>query len=275
LDERLLRFVVGLALESALVHRRDNRTLVSLHSDPDLERVRELYDELMVSGEHYDREVAIWLELALEQGPLLSDPLKLVREMREMEVILYTLIPRSGEARRNVNVWLNFIANTAHTIEDGFWIDAKVLLSRALQSSQHPSVEELKAYSRLRYEVDVLQKATASYFEEMKKYPLRLRVPEERLDALLEVQDIMLELMHIHYREEPEEGSEVPRSSIYRLSTAIRYLMDERRELMAAKREVRLASEEMAMRLNEIVDEERSELMDIYGKRIKEVINIL
>lgn len=238
MDERLVKVVVGLALECALVNRRDSRLLFSLYSDADMDRVKELHDRLIASSDHYDREVAIWLEPVIELGTLKSNPGGLVAEMRKMEFVLNTLIHRSGEAQREVNNWMNYIANAAHSLEDGFWIDAKILLSRALQSSRRPSVEGLKADSRLRYEVDVLHAATASYFEEMKKYPLRLSVSEERLDAMLEVQDIMLELMHIHYMEEQGEDSVIS-SSIYRLSTAIRYLMDEKRELMAAKREVR------------------------------------
>lgn len=271
MDERLAKVVVGLALESALVYGRDIQTLVSLYSAPDLERVRELHDQLMTSSQHHDREVAIWLEQALEPGPLKTDPRGLVAEMREMEFVLNLLITRSGGAQREVNDWMNFIANAAQSIEDGFWIDAKVLLSRALERSRSASVEQLKSDPGLRYEVDVLQKATAGYFEEMKGYPLRLGVPKDRLEAILKVQEIMLELMQIHYWEEQRIDAEITRPPIHRLSAAIRYLMDEKGESDAAKREIRLASEHLETRLNEIVDEKRRELISVYYERIKEV----
>jgi len=260
LDERLVKVVVGLALESALVYRRDIRTLVDIYEDPNLMRVQELHDRLIVSEDHYDREVAIWLEPVLELTPLRSDPGGLVSEMRKMEVILYTMINRAGEAQRDVNDWLNFIANAAQSIEDGFWIDAKILLSRALQSSRRPSMDGLKADPSLRYEVDVLQKATASYFEEMKGYPLMLSVPEDRLDEILKVQEIMLELMQIHYGEERRIDAEITGPPIHRLSTAIRYLMDKNKELKASKRELHFALEHLETRLKEIVDEESYEL---------------
>jgi len=275
LDERWEKAVIGLALESALVHKRDTRTLVNLYSNPDRQQVRELHDQLMMSGDPFDREVAIWLEPALELGPLKSDPSKLVSELKEMELVLYTLIPRSGEAQRDVNSWMNYIANTAQSIKDDFWIDAKILLSRALQSSRSPSVVGLKADPSLRYEVDVLQKATASYFEEVKGYPLRLKVSDDRLDAVLRVQELLLELTQIHYKENQWEYSEVTRQPIHRLSNTIRYLMDVNREREDAKQEMQRASEELERRLNEFVDREERERMVVYSNRMKDVINTL
>ncbi|MFQ6052888.1 MAG: hypothetical protein ACE5OO_01480 [Candidatus Bathyarchaeia archaeon] len=263
MDERLVKVVVGLALESAFVNRRHARILASIYSDPDLERVRKLHDALIVSGDPYDREVAIWLEPALDLGPLRSDPSGIVREMREMEVVLYSLITRAGEAYRDVNNWLNFIANAAQSIEDGFWIDAKILLSRALGSSMRPSVEVLKTDPSLRYEVDVLQRATASYFREVKGYPLRLSIPEDRLDEILKVQEIMLDLMDIHYGEEGGNHPEITGPPIHRLSTAVRYLMDGNREIEAAEREVRLALEHLETMLEDAVEPEGPVLMRV------------
>ena len=275
MDERLVKVVVGLALECALVNRRDSRLLFSLYSDADMDRVKELHDRLIASSDHYDREVAIWLEPVIELGTLKSNLGGLVAEMRKMEFVLNTLIHRSGEAQREVNNWMNYIANAAHSLEDGFWIDAKILLSRALQSSRCPSIERLKADPSLRYEVDVLQRATASYFEEVKGYPLRLRFPEDRLNAILKVQEIMLDLMQIHYGEKYGENAEITGTPIQRMSATIRYLMDERKELEASKRELRLASEHLETKLNKIVDKERREIMHVYNERTREIINTL
>jgi len=272
LDERFIKVVVGLALESAIVNRRDTQALMTLYAEPDLEHVRELHDRLIVSDDHLDREAAIWLEPALDLGPVRSDPRRLVVEMREMEFVLYTLIARSGDAGRVMNQWMNFIANAAHSIEDGFWIDAKILLSRALQSSRHASVERLKLDPGLSYEVDILQRATASYFEEVKGYPLRLGIPEDRLEAILKAQEVMLDLMQIHYGEAAREDAATVAPAIYRLSAAIRYLMDERRGIDAAEREMRLASEHLETKLGGVADEALRELMDESIKRIKEVV---
>lgn len=275
MDDKFVKVVVGLALESALVLKRDIRTLIALYSDPDLGRAREIHDQLIESRDHYDRVVAIWLEPMLEFGPLKSDPKGLVKEMREMEFVLYLLTNRVGEAQREVNDWMNYIANASQSIEDDFWIDAKILLSRAVQSSQHPSVEKLKADPSLRYEVDVLQRATVSYFEEVKGYPLRLNVPEDRLEVVLMIQEIMFEMMQIHHGVEQGNYAEITRPQIHRLSTAIRYLMDAKKELEATKREVQLAAEYLEMRLNEIVDKEIRGLIGVYNEKIKELINTL
>ncbi|KON29206.1 hypothetical protein AC482_07170 [miscellaneous Crenarchaeota group-15 archaeon DG-45] len=275
MDERLLRVVIGLALESALVHRRGIPSLASFYSEPDAGLVRELHDRLIDSGDHCDREAAIWLGLALEQGDIGSNPRGLVVGLREMEFVLYMLMPRSGEALQEVNLWMSFIANAAHSVEDGFWIDAKLLLSRALQVSQSPPVEGLRAESDLGYEVDVLQRATASYFDEVKGYPVRLRVAEDRMEAILKVQEHMLDLMRIHYREEQWGSPEATRTPIHRMSSAIRHLMDEGKELGAPKLELQLASEHLERWVSEIAGGEERTVIQAACEGIKEVIGAL
>ena len=275
MEKRSIKVVVGLAVESALVHGRDTRTLLHLYGKPDLERLQELHDQLIISPLHYDREIAIWLEPALEFSQLNFDPKDLIREMREMEFVLHVLLNRIGSFQEDVNNWMNFILNSAKSIEDGFWIDGKILLSRALQSSLCPSVERLKADPRFRYELDVLQKATASYFEEVKRYPIKLSFPEHRLDAILKVQEIMLELMQIHYREESRIDPEETRQPIHKLSSAIRYMMDECKELEDAKREIRLALGHLETRLNTIADDGSHAMILDYHNRIKGVLNTL
>ncbi len=258
-----------------MVHRRDKSTLLCLYATPDLERLRELHDQLITSPLHHDREIAIWLEPALELGQLDSDPKNLVKEMKEMEFVLHVLLNRIGNFQQDVNNWMNYILNAAQSIEDGFWIDGKILLSRALKSSLCTSVERLKEDPRFRYEVDVLQKATASYFEEVKRYPIKLSIPEYRLDAILEVQEIMLELTQIHYREESWIDPEVTRQPIHKLSSAMRYMMDDHKKLEDAKREIRLALGHLETRLNSVVDDgSRSVILD-YHNRIKDVLNTL
>jgi len=275
LDKRSMKVVVGLAVESAIVHGRDTRTLLHLYSMPDLERLQELHNQLLTSPLHYDREIAIWLEPALELDQPTSDPRNLVREMREMEFVLHVLLNWIGSFQEDVNNWMNFIANAAQSIEDGFWIDGKILLSRALQSSLCPSVERLKADPRFRYELDVLQKATASYFEEVKGYPIKLSFPEHRLDAILKVQEIMLELMQIHFREESRMEPEETRQPIHKLSSAMRYMMDDRKEIEDAKREIRLALGHLETRLNTIADDDGHTMILDYHNRLRGVLNTL
>jgi hypothetical protein len=229
----------GLALESALVSKMEAAPLAALYDKPDLARAIQLHDELLVSLDHREREAAIWLETGLDLGPLRHDPRGLAEEMREMEVVLGTLLNRSGEALREVNDWINLIANASQFILDGYWIDAKIFLSRALRHSQSPSVEALRAQHQLSHEVGVLQRATESYFEELKGYPLKLQVDGVKLQRLLLVQEVMLELMRM--ARGPEEVKPTGKA-VYRLSQAIRYLMGEGRQEDVGK-ELRLASE--------------------------------
>jgi len=240
LDKRLLRMAAGLALESALVSRMEAAPLAALYDEPDLARTIQLHDEMLGSLDHREREAAIWLETGLDLGPLRHDPRGLAEEMREMEVVLGALINRSEEALREVNDWMNLIANAYQFILDGYWIDAKIFLSRALRHSRSPSVESLRAQPQLSHEVGVLQRATESYFEELKSYPLKLQVDGDRLQRLLLVQEVMLELMR--RVRGPEEEAKSTGKAVYRLSQAIRYLMGEGGHEEVC-RELRMASE--------------------------------
>lgn len=269
MDTGLLRMAVGLALESALVHGREAAPLAALYDEPDLARAIQLHDELVESRDHREREAAIWLETGLDLGPLRHDPRGLAKEMREMEVVLGALINRSGDALQEVNNWMNFIANASQFILDDYWIDAKIFLSRALRHSRSPSVESLKAQPQLSHEVEVLQRATESYFEELKGYPLTLQVEGDRLQRLLSVQGLMLELMRRGRGQ--EEYAEPTGKAVYRLSSAIRYLMGEGRH-EKVRQELRLVSEHFSELIEASKLSPRREELQRYRERVEEII---
>lgn len=273
LEPRALKLAVGLALESAILSRAEIGVLVSLYSKPDLRGVWELHDRLIESGHHREREAAIWLETGLESAPMKSDPAGLVRELREMEYVLFAFISRAGGAQRDVNDWMNYIANAAQFIKDGFWIDAKIMLSRALQVSRAPAVEELKSNPRLSYEVGVFQGATASYFNEVREYPVSLRIPEERLDAILMLQGSMLEIMRSRMRLEAPNEPELIREIIHRLSSSLRYLMKEKTE--EARRELGTVTRQIGDWLDLTEDEEKHDLVEGHGRCIREALDSL
>ena len=273
LEPRALRIAVGLALESAILSRAETGTLVSLYSDPDPRGVWELHDRLMESSDHRDREAAIWLETGLEPAPMKSDPAGLVRELREMEYVLFAFISRVRGAQREVNDWMNYIANAAQFIVDGFWIDAKIMLSRAFQASRAPLVEELKSEPGLSYEVGVFQGATASYFDEVREYPVNLRIPEERLDAILTLQRSMLEIMRSRMRLEAPEEPELIRLIIHRLSSSLRHLMEEKTE--EARRELGTATRQIGDWLDLTEDAEKRGLVEGHGRSIREALDSL
>ena len=272
MDRRLLKISVGLALQSAIPRGIELEALHALYSNPNLEEASQLHSRLMVSGRHGDREVGFWLEPVLEPRPATPDHGRLAGEMRKMEFLLYELINRAGEARQEINDWMDYISNAIESLTDGFWIDAKILLSQALEVSQSESVERTKSDPSLRYEIDVLQRATAEYFQEVRAYPLKLAIPEERLETLLKVQEILLDLMQIQIRKEPAQ-KEMLAIAIRRLNTAVRYLMNKEKTAEAARQEVRLAFEYLKGSEGKLSDEGSRRLAHQLGERMKELID--
>jgi len=271
LGRKLAKITIGFALQSAIPHRRDTEALLALYSDPNLEKARILHDELAVSRNHRDREVAIWLQALHEHGPSELDIKALMATMREMESILYFLINQVGEAQREVNDWMNYIANSAESLADGFWIDAKIFLSHALEISQSQAIERLKSDPNLKRKLDILQRATAQYFAETRTLPSKLAIPEDRLETIMAIQKVLLDLMQAHYQGRHEENDEVLGTAIRRLNKTIRHLMTEDREIETAKQEMQLISEYLNEKQNKIVDERKRELARECGERVKEL----
>jgi len=271
LDRRLVRISVGLALQSAIPRGIELKALLDLYLNPNLEEASQLHSRLMASRRHGDREVGFWLEPVLEPRPTMPDHGRLAAEMRKMEFLLYELINRAGEARQDINDWMDYISNAIESLTDGFWIDAKILLSQALEISQSESVERAKSDPSLRYEIDVLQRATAEYFQEVRAYPLKLAIPEERLETLLKVQEILLDLMQIQIRKEPAQ-KEMLAIAIRRLNTAVRYLMNKDKTTEAARQEVRLAFEYLKGSESKVSDEGSRRVVHQLGERMKELI---
>lgn len=247
--------------------------LQELYLKPEPELIRELHDRLINSERHQEREVAIWLEPAIDMGPLRYDPRRIIGEMREMEFLLYLLARRAGDAQRDVNYWMDYISNAAQSLSDGFWIDAKIFLSRALQVSRRSSIEGLKMDPNISYEVDVLQKATLSYLREVSSYPITLEVSEEKLNTLLEIQGVMLDLMRIYYGG-GERGSASSLRPIHILSALIRRLLNPRFSLGDAKADLQLASEYLETSIQGARGEERERIKE-QRSRIERLIEAL
>ena len=255
MDARLRKLTVGLSIESALYQGLDMADLEDLYSDPNEARIRELHGRLIASTDHRYREMAIWLEPTLGARPPTSDPARLAGEMREMEFVLLILTRKAGAAQREVNAWMNYVANAAQFIVDGFWIDAKILLSRALTSSRAPAVEALKADPDLLREVDVLQRATSSYFAEIKCYPVSISIPVEKVDTALGLQGIMIDLMK-GWDAVDEEGRNV-RETVRGLSSVLRHLMERRGTPEEVRGELGVVASRINWFLPRIEDERR------------------
>lgn len=209
-----------------------------------------------------DREVAFWLEPALEQTPVKMDVTGLIIELRGIEMELSTLFGRVGlDMLQDINDWLNYIANAGHSVEDGEWLNAKILMSQALQSSRAESIEKIKANISLRYTLEVLQGETLKCFDQIKKTPSTLKILEERLNVIIELQGILIELMRKYYLEGfDSRAGDLIRYPIQKLDIAIQYLMRFNVKTERAGQEVSLASEHLEEMMKETSDRKTLEL---------------
>jgi len=272
LDPRALRLAVGLALESAILSSAPTEELASLYPDPEPRAVSALQLRLMESQDHRDREAGIWLQTGMDQEDR-TDPAGLAGELSEMEYLLYVLIPRAGDAQREVNDWMNYTANAAHLLTDGFLVDAKIMLNRALHASRTPAVEGLKAYPGLSYEVGVFQDATASYYREAMGYPVGLRIPEETLDAALNLQECMLEVMRSRVRLDGSRENQLALGVVSSLSSSLRRLMEGKP--VEARRDLEKIVGLMEDWLDEAGDVEKRELVKANLLKVRKALDIL
>ena len=139
------------------------------------------------------------------------------------------------------------------------------MLSRAVYLSKSTTVEKIKSTTEYSYEIDVLQKATVSYFEEMKGYPLELKIPEGSLEPIIAVQEVMLDVM-IEYYDGGQEDEEASRQAIQRLSSVIRHLIEDNSG--KAEQELRLAS-------TYLEEGEGEESMEDYRKRLEKAMALM
>lgn len=260
-DEKLRRIVVGLAVECEIYNRRMNRELLRLYSNPDLGEIKALYDRLIVSEDHRDREVAIWLGLAVDLPPVKIDFRDLITELQEMEFILFHLLRRvDEEAQRDLSDWMNYLANAAYSLRDGFWLDAKSDMNRAVESSRRESVERIKMNARLRYEISLLQAETLRRFEELKGLPLSLDIPEERIDLVMGIQETLLKLMRRHYLDDVGKDYDLFPYVVQRLNSALRYALQRDLGIDRIRKEMELAMNYLREKGRMISEEESATL---------------
>jgi len=206
LNFKLGKIAVGLALESEILNRRRNQRLFDLYRNPTLEGIKALYEELKNSASHYDREVAIWLSTVLDLSPKRLDVEDLLQEFREMEWLLYHMLEEvEMSQRQDLSDWMNFLVNAAHSIEDGWYIDAKLCMNLALEFSRKESIESIKQNPVLGYLINLLQIETLRRFQEIREMPSKLDIPEERLDVIVAIQEILIDLSSKYYLGDLEE----------------------------------------------------------------------
>jgi hypothetical protein len=268
---------VGLALKNELYNKRLNKKLFDLYSRPEIEAIKDLHDRLISSNDHFDREVAFWLELALKQPPIQIDLHDINTELTEMEVLLYDLVLRADpESQRSLNEWMNYIANVPQSIRDGHGIDAKILMSLAVQNSRKESIERIKRDPRLRYKIEILQKETSRLFEVIKRIPLKLVASEERLVALEKLQEILIDLLQRYDFERPHEGvSDLIRYPLQKFEASQRCLMRSNVKIDNVKNEILIASKYLEQQMNNLHNKKNLEWMKRLLDKIQSLIQSL
>lgn len=262
-----------MALECELYNRRFNRNLLNLYANPSVEGIKALHRNLIASKSHLDREVAFWLEPALEQTQIKLDVTGIIMELRGIEMELSSLLGRVNPSMiRDINDWLDYIANAGHSVEDEDWLGAKIFMSNALQSSKADSVEKIKTNVSLRYALEVLQGETLKCFDQIKKAASTVKVPEERLNVIVELQAILVELMRKYYLEGLDErAGDLIHYPIQKLSIAIQYLMRFNIKTERASQEIMLASQHLEETVKETADRKTQELAKKTYEKIKTV----
>jgi hypothetical protein len=126
----------------------------------------------------------------------------------------------------------------------GNWILAKIEANRAVDDSLAASVEKIRKSEDFRDAVDEQRKVTKSYFEKVLRFPGGSNIPEDRLDTILDVQELLIEFKR-KYRLEPADRvmSDVALYPIEKLGVAEDYLLDPKSGMEEAAYEVGLVSE--------------------------------
>lgn len=278
MNNRFYKVVVGLTIQSSIRNKRFNQFLFNIYSNPSLDAIRLVYDQLVVSDNHLDIAAAFWLEPALQKKPVQINLPDLIVEMKEIEVLLFDIICQADPvSHQDLNDWANYIANVGLSLQDRYIIDAKILMNLAVQSSRRESIEKIKRNLDLRYRVEVLQKETLRCFEELKKLPFKLVISEERLDALIEVQDILIDLLYKYYLNHMEqtEFRDFIRDLLQKLNAAQRYLLRYDSKNDRSKYETARAFNNSALRIKSIKNKNNRKWAERLLKKIQDLLTLL
>ncbi|MEM2094079.1 MAG: hypothetical protein QXI32_02130 [Candidatus Bathyarchaeia archaeon] len=254
IDKRMLKLIVGLALENELYNHRENKVLRRLYSEPDLKELKSYHRKLALSEDTRDREVSFWLEHALPQEPSSTNLSNLIIRLRQIEAILYSMLMEGTGEVQDLNDWLNYVANVGESLKDNYFMDAKILASRALESSSRALAAAMQNPVR-RYELGILRNETLRIFEELKSLHPKLTIPESLLDTHLKIQASLIELLTLL-----REGSEVRDAkqelqySAQKLASAQRLLLRSEKEMLRASQDIAQAQEYLGLGMSKALD---------------------
>ncbi len=217
-----------------------NPQLSNLYTSPHPDKAYKYYTILLASDRHSDRETAFWLELAIPKPPERIDLAAVIDILRKMEVILYDLLMQATpNLQTDLNNWLNYIANIPHMLESGTGIDAKRLISQALDSSKTSTIEILKNDPTIGRKLRILQQETQYLYHQILRIPLKLVIPEGQQDLVLRLQQQLLELLQVGLKQ--VENTPNYQYSIQKLERIQTYLMNPNIPYKVVKSDIRQA----------------------------------
>ena len=242
MDKRFQKVVIGLALENELYKGREDRLLEELYEDPSADTITGIYRRFISSKDPREREIAFWLELGLSQEPMtFPDKIELLHRVREIETILYDILTRVGQnISQPLNDWLNYIANSGESINQGYWIDAKILMSCAVEASDETASKITLSDVKMRHDLGILRSETRQEFEELLEASFRLRIPERSLDKILAVQTLLLKMLRNQVIEGARPDS-ISRYLVEKLAKAEKLLIQENPEILKTEAEIEQA----------------------------------
>jgi hypothetical protein len=256
-DRRFQKIAIGLAVENGLQNGYDDRTIDELHENPSSDKIAKTYRRMISSNIQQEREIALWLELGLYQEPTtFPDITELLRRIREIEAILYALLGHAGlSITQPLNNWLNYVANAGESINTGFWIDAKAYMDRAVEAADETLTKVGSADPKMLYDLDILRSETRRDHEELLKASFRLKLPEDALNQILVVQDLLIRILRRRVAEADHKSAELLLFISDRLTIAERSLLQEKPDMQNAVESVTQAISQIENQIPTLQDE--------------------
>jgi hypothetical protein len=256
-DRRFQKIAIGLAVENGLQNGYDDRTIDELHENPSSDKIAKTYRRMISSNIQQEREIALWLELGLYQEPTtFPDITELLRRIREIEAILYALLGHAGlSITQPLNNWLNYVANAGESINTGFWIDAKAYMDRAVEAADETLTKVGSADPKMLYDLDILRSETRRDHEELLKASFRLKLPEDALNQILVVQDLLIRILRRRVAEADHKSAELLLFISDRLTIAERSLLQEKPDMQNAVESVTQSISQIENQIPTLQDE--------------------
>jgi hypothetical protein len=256
-DRRFQRIAIGLAVENGLQNGYDDRTVDELYENPSSDKITKTYQRMISSNIQQEREIALWLELGLYQEPTtFPDMTELLRRIRETEAILYALLGHAGlSITQPLNNWLDYVANAGESINTGFWIDAKAYMGRAVEAADETLTKVGSADPKMLYDLDILRSETRRDYEELLKASFRLKLPEDALNQILVVQDLLIRILRRRIAEADNKSAELRLFILDRLTIAERSLLQEKPYMQNAVESVTQAISQIENQILTLQDE--------------------